>query len=280
MGWEWRRRGGRYYTRSKKVNGRVVREYVGRGPVAELATLADAERRALREARAAAWRRQKEELAALDDRVQALCDLADLVVTAALLAAGYHRPKREWRKRRVSTAMTSPGAASPAQPRMEEETLALLLRAQRGDEAALPAVREFLQQDEVAKSFGGIVAVRVQEALVGAMTGRNLLFREALLRKLQVLRRELAGPKPTALESLLVERVVACWLQVQHADTAYARLENATLAQGDYYQRRQDRAHKRFLGAVKALALVRRMAVPALVQQINVAAHQQVNVVT
>jgi hypothetical protein len=30
MGWDR----GRYYTRSRKVNGRVVREYVGTGPVA------------------------------------------------------------------------------------------------------------------------------------------------------------------------------------------------------------------------------------------------------
>ena len=36
MGWER----GRYYTRSKKVNGRVVREYVGTGQLAALARIA------------------------------------------------------------------------------------------------------------------------------------------------------------------------------------------------------------------------------------------------
>ena len=50
MGWEKRRRGGLYYTRSKKVRGRVVREYVGGGLLGQLAALSDAERRAKRKA--------------------------------------------------------------------------------------------------------------------------------------------------------------------------------------------------------------------------------------
>jgi hypothetical protein len=96
MGWE---RG--YYYRVRKVRGRVVREYVGTGPVAELAAELDAIGRQQREAERAARRAERAELEALDAPLDELNDLADLLAHAALLAAGFRRHKRgEWRKRR------------------------------------------------------------------------------------------------------------------------------------------------------------------------------------
>ena len=96
VGWE---RG--YYYRARKVRGRVVREYVGKGPVADLAAALDADRRHEREAERAARPERRAELEALDAPLTALNDLADLLARAALVAAGYHQHKRgEWRKRR------------------------------------------------------------------------------------------------------------------------------------------------------------------------------------
>jgi hypothetical protein len=93
---------GRYYTRSKKVNGRVVREYVGTGRVAELAVRLDAIERKKRETERAEVRALRAELDALDAPLNALNDLAELVARAALTAAGFRQHKRgEWRKRRV-----------------------------------------------------------------------------------------------------------------------------------------------------------------------------------
>jgi hypothetical protein len=96
MAWE---RG--YYYRVRKVNGRVVRKYVGRGRLAELAAETDAIEREERRLSTLALRRDKAELAALDADMAALTEATDLVARAALLAAGYHQHKRgEWRKRR------------------------------------------------------------------------------------------------------------------------------------------------------------------------------------
>jgi hypothetical protein len=100
MGWE---RG--YYYRVRKVNGRVVREYVGAGRVAELAAQLDAIEREQREAERAAWLAKRAELDALDAPLNELNALADLVGRAALVAAGFRQHKRgEWRKRRVQRA--------------------------------------------------------------------------------------------------------------------------------------------------------------------------------
>jgi hypothetical protein len=159
-----------------------------------------------------------------------------------------------------------------------ENLRALVDRAQAGDASTLPALRDLLRDPGMVDSLGGDLAGQAERSLINAAAGKNLLFREALVRKLELLRADLGGAQPTPLERLLVSRVVACWLQVQIADTQYAQADNLTVAQGDYYQRRQDRAHRRFLSAVRTLALVRRLALPVLLQQINVAARQQVNV--
>jgi hypothetical protein len=97
MGWDR----GRYYSLSRKVNGRVVREYVGTGHLAELAAQLDALERERKRQEAQAVYDEEAQRAALDADVQALIETTDLVARAALLAAGYHQHKRgEWRQRR------------------------------------------------------------------------------------------------------------------------------------------------------------------------------------
>jgi hypothetical protein len=111
MGWDK----GRYYTRSKKVGGRVVREYVGTGETAALIARLDAIERQERRERKDLSREEKAGLDALDADLAALADATDLAARAALLAAGYHRHKRgEWRRRRAQRNPAGPGPAADA----------------------------------------------------------------------------------------------------------------------------------------------------------------------
>jgi len=100
MAWETRNGRGRYYTRSRRVNGRVARQYIGAGIAGELAACEDAQRLAEREKQRSAWMSQRQEMEAIEglvgDRRKALAALTG----ATLLQAGFHRHHRgEWRKR-------------------------------------------------------------------------------------------------------------------------------------------------------------------------------------
>jgi hypothetical protein len=100
VAWEKRERGGRYYTRSRRSpqDGHVVREYVGSGPLAELAARSDRAKRELAEAE-----REKEEmerLKALAAPVLEVSEAAEILAHAHLIAAGYHRHKGEYRRAR------------------------------------------------------------------------------------------------------------------------------------------------------------------------------------
>src|SRR4051794_40117551 len=104
MAWEVRN-GLRYYYRAARREGRTIKHYVGRGPAAELAARLDARARRER-ARAAEALRAEEGRCAEADRASGEFDaMYDLLVSAALHAAGFHRHRSgPWRRRRHGRA--------------------------------------------------------------------------------------------------------------------------------------------------------------------------------
>ncbi len=101
MAWEKRKRGGLYYTRSLKVDGKVVREYAGGGVMGEFAAQMDTLKRLQREAEVQALREERERMEALEVPLEELCEAAEALSRATLLAAGYRRHNRgEWRRKR------------------------------------------------------------------------------------------------------------------------------------------------------------------------------------
>jgi hypothetical protein len=133
-----------------------------------------------------------------------------------------------------------------------------------------------LQTPGVAEALGGDLAEQAERSLVRAASGDDLALREALLRKLELMRQELAGPNPSPLERLLVGRVAACWLHLHYAEMLYAQnMGKLSAGWEELHQRRISHAHRRYLAAIKTLATVRKLAVPVL--QVNIA-RRQVNV--
>lgn len=79
----------------------MVKEYVGTGPAAEATARLDKEDRRKRDEEAHAWEEERSRMEALEAPIEELCDAAETLARAALLAAGYRQHKRgEWRLRR------------------------------------------------------------------------------------------------------------------------------------------------------------------------------------
>lgn len=91
---------GRYYYRSRRVGKRFVKDYLGGGLAGELAAQQDAE---IRERR----RREKAEVTHLATTLQDAEDLlaeldrgVELLVATEMLAGGFHRHGKTWRRKR------------------------------------------------------------------------------------------------------------------------------------------------------------------------------------
>jgi hypothetical protein len=163
-------------------------------------------------------------------------------------------------------------------PAKDEAAREVIERACRGDESCLPELGALLADGERGRRLMEMVgspAVWLRQTIAKQAGGKNLLVREGLQRKMAEVPAELQGPDPTPMERLLAERAALCWFLVNWHERTYENTGGMTLAQAAFHQRKIDRAHARFLSAVRTLAQVRKLALPAL--QINVA-RNQVNV--
>jgi hypothetical protein len=150
----------------------------------------------------------------------------------------------------------------------------LIGEAEKGDDKVVPAIRVILNETpDLAWGLRNIGKM-AERLLIKEMTREeDLLGKQMMEHQLDSMRSEIAGEDPSALELLLTERIVATWLQVQLFESLYASgLGKHTLAQGNYYQKRLDRAHRNHLSAIRTLAQIRKMG-PAAVQ-INIAEKQ------
>ena len=110
MGWEK----GRYYTRTKRVDGKVVREYFGCGPEAERAAQKDVEARDRRRNQQLEEQIERDTCDALDAPFEELDWFCAVAVEAFYINAGYKRHNRgEWRKPRIRIGRFKPPVSVP-----------------------------------------------------------------------------------------------------------------------------------------------------------------------
>ena len=137
---------------------------------------------------------------------------------------------------------------------------ALLPAANRGDARVQAELRELLDGTPDLWTGVGNLAAQAERSAVASVSGRNTVVAEAITRELAALRRKLQGEEPSPLERLLVDRVVAGWLAVHHAEANYHQrlAQGLSRAEAEYVERRVGGAQRGCLAAIQAVATVRR----------------------
>ena len=94
------RKGNLYFYEKRREGDRVVSEYVGSGIVADLAHKRAEIERAKLAAERERFNRMKMSIAEIDQSLDQFSGLVDTLMAAELVSKGYHRHKRQWRRRR------------------------------------------------------------------------------------------------------------------------------------------------------------------------------------
>jgi hypothetical protein len=181
----------------------------------------------------------------------------NVLATSTLVAAGHYRRDGWWK---------GPDMAGIPQLKPDDsytqEVQRLLLRAQEGDASVLPELHDVLEnRPELWKQLGDLVA-HCEEAVLGLAAGKSLLAKESIRKRMDGLKNELAGPKPSPLEKLLVDRVVLCWAQMHLGDLDAIQRSQAGQPHRVDVERRLAGLQARYLAAIKQLAVVRKLVLP------------------
>ncbi|MBV8316763.1 MAG: hypothetical protein JOZ53_17635 [Planctomycetaceae bacterium] len=100
MGWK-RINGREYYYKSERVGGRVRSTYFGSGELATAVAALEAEAREGREAGRRERRAARDQADAEERAIAAWFDGIQAVAEAAMIAAGFHKHRGQWRRRRA-----------------------------------------------------------------------------------------------------------------------------------------------------------------------------------
>ena len=142
----------------------------------------------------------------------------------------------------------------------------LSTKAEEGDKDARLKLRVALRE-----SSPGVVrrcsdlAGNYRRVLAKTASARNPLLQAALEERMEGMREEIAGANPSALEVLLTERIVSCWMLVELLEALntgyYVRDAGGKRLDPRYFMQMVkilDSAYRRYLSSIQALARVRK----------------------
>lgn len=294
MGWELRD-GRRYLYRSRRVNGRPVKEYVAADDrfgldelmADDLGRLLRAQAKLRRVARQA-----RTECRGWIDELLAAAAAANIqlrtLAEGVLCALGYRRHNRgEWRMRfelsslrkQIDALQQKLAERKPlvnyTAPAGDPEAVELFAKARAGDAGAQDRIHALIRERKWLDWLGDIGRQATRQ-LVWRASGGDPVWEAGMAQKANALRDQLLGENPSVLEVLLARRVVNGWLATHTLELEMTLRPPAEARDRAHLDRALSRAQKRMTEAVRELARVRRLQAPAILTQLNLAATQTV----
>ena len=140
------------------------------------------------------------------------------------------------------------------------------------------ALRTHLENHPGLWRLIGDLSASTYQKLVEAAAGGQTAVAESLHVGRDAMRGELGYQTASALERLMIDQVVLCWLRLNHTEQRYTAAFEGTvkipIPVADYWERRLSSSQRRFQRACEGLARIRKLAFPSL--QVNIA-NKQVN---
>ena len=152
-----------------------------------------------------------------------------------------------------------PAATEPADALAELR--AVVAKAKAGDASVLPRLRAILDNNPSLVKHYGDAARHAEAAWIALAGGPDLYMKEAFARGAEAQRAELTRSGAQPIERLLVERAVACGLQLNYfsATEANALAAGDTFRQLQFHAKRVGQAQRMFLGAIGALVTYQKL---------------------
>jgi hypothetical protein len=149
---------------------------------------------------------------------------------------------------------------APTEPPVAAELRSLVQRAQAGDTSALLRIRAVLDNHPEVWQYLGDLSGLVERAWTSVISADNPLVIEATTRTIAEMKADLAGDQPTRLELMMVDQVVAQWMEVKYLEAASAEGGGSPLANDSLRLKRLESAQRRYFHAITMLTTVRALA--------------------
>ncbi len=260
----WEKRNGttsKYYYRSARVDGRVTKQYVGRGqdPVVQVIAKGDRLDQTEQAASVEEVRREQSEFQELQTLLLTLAKRVHQGLRICLLAEGFRRQKGEWKRMpKTDTKRTSKSSVDDGLP-SRERFQHLTRWAGRGDQDAAEELKEIIRNHRDIWDPVGDLTKHAEESLIKMIAQENLVLSESLRVKIEDLRKSLRGESEDETERLLADHIVVTWLEMQFTRMAAIQPQQH-IRDARFWDERHERANARYLSTIRELIKLRELS--------------------